>query len=257
VKAIVSGAKSVTEIDEEKLAGAIAQLMAAMSANANAVLSANEYSEQRIEEFWSHNGHIGTEREQHMDYVRELLKLGPRVKHICEVGLNAGHSAALFLAVTSHHEAVYHSLDLFEQLYSQAATQLLKSVFGERFIMVPGNSQDTMTTTPSLDLCQVWSLDGDHGPGAIRDISNALAISPNLELVMTDDVTDDSTTPLAQQYSCHTNVDAWKNAVAATNGKLVSKKCKLLGKKMKNASNWCSAWCFGTPATKVQQLDLS
>jgi len=254
VMTAISG--DVATLDEDKVSKAIANLAATMTKNANVKLAATGMDTQRIAQWWLGNGHIGTERAQHMDYVKEMLSLGPGIKHICEVGLNAGHSAAIFLAVTAQHDAVYHSLDILEHVYSSSTIKLLKAVFGKRFALYPGDSAKTMVNSPDLKKCQIWSLDGNHGDGAVNDIRTALRISPDLKLIMTDDLTDPTTTPQAQARGCTTNIDAWTKAVSVSGGELVTKGCVLADKNKENGNSpWCSAWCFGTPdRTAVKRL---
>lgn len=85
-------------------------LMQAVTANADAAMRAKGWSPAAIQRQWG-MGHVGTETEQQVLYAERLRSTRPKPSAICEVGFNAGHSAALFLALTAPQVAPAH-LDL-------------------------------------------------------------------------------------------------------------------------------------------------
>merc|ERR1719444_658065 len=63
---------------------------------------------------------------------------GPTVKTICEVGFNAGHSAALFL--NANPQAKVIAFDIAQFPYTRGNLLLMKDLFGDRFEYVLGPS---------------------------------------------------------------------------------------------------------------------
>ena len=153
-------------------------LMCAVTRNAADAMRAAGMNTRRVEDYFAHMGHIGTEDQQLLDYARAVIDHRP-VRQVCEVGFNAGHSAALFLALTGAQNASYFALDLFDQAYSARALEWVGKAFPGRLRSIAGRSQAQLTWRrhPELRRCDVWSLDGDHSNGLLVDLRNAFAAS--------------------------------------------------------------------------------
>ena len=153
-------------------------LMCAVTRNAAYAMRAAGMNTRRIEAYFAHMGHIGTEDQQLLGYARAVIEHRP-VRRVCEVGFNAGHSAALFLALTHAQNASYFALDLFDQAYSAPALEWLSKAFHGRVRSIAGRSQAQLAWRrhPELRRCDVWSLDGDHSNGLLVDLRNAFAAS--------------------------------------------------------------------------------
>jgi len=122
------------------------------------------------------------------------------VDHICEVGLNAGHSAAMWLLANRH--ATVTMFDLYEHTYTEFAVQYLKSKeaaakhglvdVASRLRVVPGNSLHTLQTFavehPS-HRCDLLSVDGGHDyEVALADIKNMRNLAnPVFNVLLVDD----------------------------------------------------------------------
>merc|ERR1740138_996984 len=64
---------------------------------------------------------------------------GPTVQNICEIGFNAGHSAALFM--NANPEANLYSFDIAQFKYTLGNIQLMKELFPDRFEFILGPSE--------------------------------------------------------------------------------------------------------------------
>merc|ERR1719387_1157466 len=111
----------------------------------------------------------------------------PWVQNICETGFNGGHSAMLFLL--SNPRAKVFSFDLGVYPYSKAAASFLANKFPGRFVLVPGDSRQSVPALhaemPGLK-CQMLSIDGGHGIDVVRaDITNLQKLAdPERNLVV-------------------------------------------------------------------------
>lgn len=120
---------------------------------------------------------------------------GPTVKHICEVGFNAGHSAAVFL--NANPEAVLHAFDIGQFPYTRGNSDLMKELFGERFDFILGPSETTVNEfkrqNPDVH-CDVISIDGDHSTeGTLADLRNFRELASCRNWVLMDDAGWNST----------------------------------------------------------------
>lgn len=138
-------------------------------------------------------GHIGQVPDQIRDYaaVSRLLTDGfGRSATICEVGFNAGHSAAVFL--TANPSAHYVGFDLGTLGWSAAQRSLVNTMFPGRIEHIIGSSFQTVPRYhqqhPAFS-CDLWSVDGDHGPDAAKDFAAARAMATRGGLVLADDHT--------------------------------------------------------------------
>ena len=112
------------------------------------------------------------------------------VDRVVEVGLNAGHSAALALA--ANPALIYVGIDPGGHSYTRACARALSHHYGHRFTWLQGLSQDLLAGIaeggPTL-----WSIDGEHTLEAARwDLSTAERLSQPGDLIWFDDADSES-----------------------------------------------------------------
>jgi predicted O-methyltransferase YrrM len=103
---------------------------------------------------------------------------------VCEVGFNAGFSAALWLLTNPSLQLF--CLDLGEHAYTKPCFDALKKEFGDHIQLVLGDSRQTMkTVSPGYDLVHV---DGGHTEEVAKsDCEQALRILKPQGLLLLDD----------------------------------------------------------------------
>lgn len=159
----------------------------------------------------------------------------PDVKQICEIGLNAGYSALMWLC--AFEGAEYHSFDLARYNTTLLAIDFLKRAFPGRFRVTVGNTQKTLKEVASAggpgSKCDVMSIDGDHRyDGARKDIENMRLLARTLDrdsLVLMDDLQCAATW-------CAEPTDAWFHAKNVS-GLVQELGCDVVG--------CCAGWCWG------------
>lgn len=123
-------------------------------------------------------GHIGEVRME----VRALMNLihaDSSIQHVCEVGFNAGHSAAVILS--SKKNVRLTSLDLGILSWSQGMRERIMELFPGRFEYIQGDSSSTLPEFARRagpeNLCDLFLVDGGHTyQRAIEDFRNALDV---------------------------------------------------------------------------------
>ena len=111
---------------------------------------------------------------------------------VCEVGMNAGGSAIIWLRETS---AALQEFDMFERTYSLGTRSFLDSLFPNRTQYHRGVSGNTMAEyvravqRGTVAPCDLWYLDGCHEPYRCvhDDFRNALASAAFDGWVFVDD----------------------------------------------------------------------
>jgi len=120
---------------------------------------------------------------------------GPTVKNICEVGFNAGHSAAVFL--NANPDAKVMSFDIGQFPYTRGNAVLMKDLFPDRFEYIQGPSQETVKALHQQEpdfRCDVFSVDGDHSTeGTYEDLVNLRNLASCRNWVLMDDAGWNST----------------------------------------------------------------
>lgn len=150
-------------------------------------------------------------------------------RRVCEIGLNAGHSAMTLLA--SNERVHYVSFDMQSLAYSSAAVALLRRLFTSRVTFVAG---DSSTTVAAYDgpACHILSIDGLHTYNQTRaDLANFWRIAAPAALVLADDVTP----------SFGGTTRAWREAV--DEGFVTERGCVLAEEKV---NGYDKGWCWGT-----------
>lgn len=107
-------------------------------------------------------GSIGAIPQQVQHYARLAANLPPS-RSVCEVGFNAGHSAAVFLASTDP-STVLHTFDLFSTHTMRSSLRLLNETFPGRIRAYAG---DSLVVIPGLrekiqPACGLLHIDGRH-----------------------------------------------------------------------------------------------
>jgi hypothetical protein len=170
----------------EKL-DALVELMVNISLHAAASTSLD------VAQMFRGMGHIGEVRNEVRDYAAASLLPGVRI--ICEVGFNAGHSAAVFLSTNA--QARYIGFDLGNLAWSSAQREYIEQMFPGRTTFVVGDSHRTIRKHREEhpeDRCDLWSIDGDHSAAAAIDFEEGRLMSSTdergLAYVLADDCTD-------------------------------------------------------------------
>lgn len=122
-------------------------------------------------------GHSGDFREEQLLYVR-LASL-PCVRRICEIGFNAGHSAAIWLSANDHAEVLF--FDLFDVAAGPPGERFLRESEelvdpDKRLRIIKGSSIDTLPAFASANpdvRCDLLIVDGGHAREvAYADMAN-------------------------------------------------------------------------------------
>ena len=142
---------------------------------------------------WWGMGTVGNKYSQAHDYY-ELVEREARRRreadgpplHLCEVGLNGGHSAVLFLEAAGRG-ATLHAFDTGCMAYTRTARLLVDRLYPGQLHYVEGESQTTVRRFASTHgrLCDVMSIDGNHRRDEVaRDIAAARRASKPGALVL-------------------------------------------------------------------------
>jgi hypothetical protein len=126
----------------------------------------------------------------------------PRISTICEIGLNAGHSAAMWLIANPTAKVVM--FDLFEHKYSKAVEEFLRTD-AMKYGLVNTDARLTTVMGSSLDMvpkfarenpgfkCDLLSVDGGHFSGIPQqDLQNMrLLANKDFHILVIDDTNCD------------------------------------------------------------------
>jgi len=103
-------------------------------------------------------GHISAAEAEHLQWwVR-----WPGIRRVCEVGFNAGHSAAAILLADRNVSLL--SIDIGEHGHVASAASLISSLFPSRFRLEIGESVSTFAKlgTQGIAQCDMTRIDGGH-----------------------------------------------------------------------------------------------
>ena len=118
-------------------------------------------------------------------YSRLAARL-PADSAVCEVGFNAGHSAAVWLI--TNPSITMHAFDLFKTNESRRCFAVLQSLFPGRLV---GHSGDSLRTVPATTLqrpCALVHVDGKHSyDNTLRDALNLVPKASPDALFLFDD----------------------------------------------------------------------
>jgi hypothetical protein len=135
-------------------------------------------------------GSIAVDLTQQAFYWR--VAASPLVRHICEVGFNAGHSTALWLS--ANPTATVDTFDIFNPHltgFMRPNLLLLQRLFPGRLTAHVGDSLRTIPAANLLPPCDLVHVDGRHSYDNTRqDTINFMRISRPSTLYLFDDQCD-------------------------------------------------------------------
>jgi hypothetical protein len=131
-------------------------------------------------------GHMFTEQAHYYTAVGRL----PFVRTVCEIGFNAGHSAAVWL--TSQPDLRLQSFDIGMHGYVRTAANHIKAQFPGRFDIELGDSVQAVPgfvqRHPGF-VCDVLHVDGAHEGDIPRlDLANMRALARPHSILLMDDL---------------------------------------------------------------------
>jgi len=178
-------------------------LMASMEGLTTYIM--DHYKDQKIAGYnflknraWEGNSHIGNRPLQatyYYDWIRSL----DNTHHVCEIGLNGGHSAVIFLAALAGIDDVHMTMfDLMTWEYSSTAASYVDTLYPGKMNVIEGKSQRTVKSyfaeNPN-DLCDFFSVDGGHRYFEAKpDIVAAAAYTRKGGVILLDDMNPGSQT---------------------------------------------------------------
>ena len=147
-------------------------------------------------------GSVAVDLTQQAFYMR--VAASPAVRHVCEVGFNAGHSTALWLSVNP--TVTVETFDLFGEAKGLAFSQrlaakmtgfmtpnlhLLQRLFPGRLTAHRGDSLQTVPAASLVRPCDLVHVDGRHSYGNVmEDAMNLMRKSHPSALYLFDDQCD-------------------------------------------------------------------
>jgi hypothetical protein len=185
----------------------IAARLKAMTTLAEHGLARDGMNKGQIEHWWLGMGHSAQQAKGRPSEIALLHRIvtstdatGP-VRTVCEIGMNAGHSAT---AMLEGLQTTLVEFDLFTLPYSNDVLNALKHRYPGRVHAFAGPSAQQVPRYAStyrherrLPLCDVWFVDGDHHFGAKWDMIAALNVSRDGAVIVADDCSPKH--PLVQQ----------------------------------------------------------
>ena len=124
-------------------------------------------------------GSVAADAEQVNDYSRLAASLGARNVSVCEIGFNAGHSAAVWL--TSNPHLTLHTFDIFgkNDRAKRRCLELLQKRFPNRIVAHAGDSLVTVPAATVSPPCAIVHVDGMHS--YLNVIGDAIQLSRHAE----------------------------------------------------------------------------
>ena len=132
-------------------------------------------------------GSVAIDLTQQAFYMR--VAASPAVRHVCEVGFNAGHSTAMWLTVNP--TVTVDTFDLFDEAKTGFMTpnlHLLQRRFPGRLTAHRGDSLKTIPAASLVAPCDLVHVDGRHSYGNVmEDAMNFMRKSHPSALYLFDD----------------------------------------------------------------------
>ena len=165
-----------------------------MTTNAERELRRSGMNSAQIAHYWRSMG-TSYQRVDEIALLRNIVRstdFGP-MQTVCEVGMNAGHSATAMLDGQAGTQQLVE-FDLMTFPYSNATRDVLERRYPGRTHFFAGRSQLLIPLYAArarlerrLPLCDLWFIDGDHETGAILDMRAALNVSRDGAIIVADD----------------------------------------------------------------------
>ena len=171
-----------------KLANFLLAMTGFLTLNAFGAPSLDDFLEERgvtrIE------GHIYSRKGRLAKFFVDLLEKNPQVRHIGEIGFNAGHSSQLFLNARKNIKVT--SFDIMLHPYVYDAKEYIDLYYPGRHVLIPGNSKVSVpqfySENPDVKFDLVF-VDGCHKYGAaLSDILTMRPFAHKNTLLVLDDV---------------------------------------------------------------------
>ena len=149
-------------------------------------------------------GHVTAQEAAHLQWWAQY----PGVRRVCEVGFNAGHSAAAILLANRNASLI--SMDLGQHKHVAVAARCIAALFPARFRLEVG---DSTTTFPALLKkgtveCDMTRIDGSHlGDAPSIDLENARVGATGPRIIWMDDVG-------CSNWNCHEPTRVWRRALS-------------------------------------------
>jgi predicted O-methyltransferase YrrM len=182
-------------------------------------------------------GHIGQVPEE----IRTFHQLAsrPGVHVMCEIGFNAGHSAAVLLEAKPSN--LLFEFDLQNLNYSSPMEAMFKSMYGSRFHLITGSSFDTLPAFLAAGgRCDLISIDGVHDSRVLTDMLNGVKLTGPGGIILVDDV--------SLEYAGGV-VEAWRKMIS--HGYIRDSTC-LTGPFVARVRK---EWCYATVVKTTGDLD--
>jgi predicted O-methyltransferase YrrM len=124
---------------------------------------------------------------QRLQFFEDLQKL-PHIKHVAEIGFNAGHSTETFLKASDHISLT--SFDINHHPYTNAGVEFMKKKYASRFEFIQGDSLATVKEYAKVSAIKfdLVFIDGCHAYHcALNDLINCKALSHEGTEIWIDD----------------------------------------------------------------------
>ena len=137
---------------------------------------------------WWEMSHVGNRPVQARSYYDMTRRIAPKL--ICEIGLNGGHSAAIFLAAAGPSSKLV-MFDTMAFSYSNWTVHVLEQLFPGQLTLIRGDSTRQVPAyfRGQEASCDLFSVDGDHRYRGVKsDILNAIAATKRGGVLLLDDM---------------------------------------------------------------------
>jgi hypothetical protein len=162
--------------------------------------------------YWHSLEQIDEEPWDNYDLKRELInRLASHVTEVLEIGLNAGHSASIWLFTNPSIKV--KAIDIEHRPYTRECAELLKQTFPDRFEYFSGDSRKVFPEqNEHFKNCDLIHIDGGHDMPIFReDFLNAYNLPHNVSerKLLIDDADFPGIEPLWKFYLEQNDIRIW------------------------------------------------